>query len=134
MAEGLAFRNGKLSVRGQKAVIANMNNWRTNVLRRLRTHTAQTGVEVRDMAKTVSPYRTGRMRRSITLNLSPKGFAFEVFYDPQVFARDGEPYYAVFVELGTRLMPAWPTISWAYDINAPRYAAGVRDILRRSSR
>lgn len=135
MADGLGFRaSGRLSVTGTKAVISNLRSWRRTVIRRLAVHTAATGAEIRDMAKTVSPYDTGRMMRSITLALSEQGLAFEVFYDPEHFARDGEPYYPVFVELGTRNMPARPTLGWAYEVNAPAYAAGVRAILRKATR
>lgn len=131
--ERALIRSSKVTVRGQEAIIANLHRVSARTKRDLRITTDRYRREVVRTAKNICPVRTGRMRGSITGELSPQGYAFEVFYDPAPFIRDGQPYYPVYVELGTSRMPARPVLRWAYDAHELRYKAEIASVIRRNT-
>lgn len=128
---GLNFGKGRLQVTGIETIIANLHKTTKKKKKELAAITRRNATETKILAQSVCPVRTGRMRSSITEEISAGGYTFDVFYDPAVFAIEGQPYYAVYVELGTSRMAARPTLRWAYDIQQPIYKQDVANALRK---
>lgn len=122
------------NVRGIEGIVANLHRVDKRMKRELARTTTRNSAETVRLAKSVCPVDTTRMRESITAQVSPRGYTFEVFYDPVPFINDGVPYYPFWVELGTSRMAARPTLRWAYDIQGPIYKQDVAKVLRKVTR
>lgn len=127
--------HGVVEVKGTAGVIRNLKKFGEDVLEEIRQATINNGYAAYTLARNICAVDTGRLRKSITLDpepVTPKGvFQIKLYYDPQLFREDEVPYYAPYVEFGTRFMAAQPAIGPAYDHIAPKYLSEVRQILRK---
>jgi len=90
------------------------------------------GRESAELASELAPRRTGRLASSYTFRLSQNGRTVYIYSDPQVFFRDGQPYYAVFVEFGTATSPAQPHLTPAFREMLPYYQEDVSRAIQRA--
>lgn len=96
--------------------------------------TLRNSLNALDYSRQIVPKDTRRMMRSLTINMSESGLTFILFYDPDTFDADGQPYYPLYVEYGTRLHPAQPTLEPTLDEIGPQYTKDMERALRRLTR
>lgn len=122
----------KGSVRGQRALVANLFEGIRGIRAGCQRQTLATGVAVQVEAFNRAPVDEDFMRQQIRLVLSKGSLAFEVgYYDPD-FAEHGDgENYGVHQELGfehylTGQVVRNPHIEPAYRVNEPAYRNGIR--------
>jgi HK97 gp10 family phage protein len=113
-----------VQVRGQSGIVANLYNADEFIRDEIVDVTLRYARLTRDVARSLAPVRTGRLRQSLSYARTPGGFSFKVFYDRTAYR--GVAYYAPFVEFGTRFMAARPSLLPAFEYVRPMYEADVR--------
>lgn len=128
----------RMSTHGMDGVIANLHSLNSGVREACQEITERSMNRLAELARQRVPVREGRLRESITERLSPGKLAFEVFCDPEVFARDGKPYYAPHVNFGTVFQAANPFLTSSAEEVFPEYETeiqqAVRDRITRTTR
>jgi hypothetical protein len=122
-----------LTVYGREGIILNLRKVERAIRARVIKETLRTGKEALGFAKNVCPVDTGRMRRSLTGEPLPSGLLYKLYYEPSHFERDGVTYYPVYVERGTRRMPARPVLQWTKHRFDPIHKQRVADVLRKET-
>lgn len=77
---------------------------------------------------------TQRLRRSIGYRMSPKRLAWTVLCKPEIFAREGFPYYPLWVHEGTQNVVARPFLRQTYEILKPEYTRNVGNAVKKGLR
>lgn len=126
--------NVRLEVKGIEGLVANLYASNERVGRHIRAVNRRAARQIEQLAKDFAPVDTGRLKGSITHELSPDDLVFRVYPDPAVFAEDGEPYYAPYVEFGTAISPAQPYLHPAYEALRPHYVGDIRKAVRQAIR
>jgi HK97 gp10 family phage protein len=119
-------RRAQVQITGDKALIANIYKANERVGKALRSMNRRMARQTWKLARELSPVDTGRMKGSLTYEMSPDELVFDVFPDPRIFEAEGLVYYPLFVHEGTYRMPARPFLRWAYNEMEPSYSADVR--------
>lgn len=127
-------RKQRLSVRGLSALIANFSRLDDKVKNRFKILVKVTGEEVKQLSFELAPKDTQFMADHIKLRITESGLVFEVYLDPEDFARAGLPYYPPFVENGTLDSPEQPFLSPAFEAIAPYFKADAVKIWRDACR
>lgn len=127
----------EVSVSGIDGIVANLYSGKILVRSAVVTTNAKYGRAIRELAKSLCPVDTARMRSSIVDEYSPQGLTFVVKFDKSVFDNDGVSYYPVFVEFGTKKSGAQPSLGPAYENLSPVWkeelGRNIRDALRRTA-
>lgn len=121
-----------VGVRNATGVVANFHAAQREVPDAVRVVIRTAARAHRKLAQSLAPYRTGRLKRSITSRLSEQGLAYTVFPDPEVFRREGQPPYFIFQEFGTIKMAAQPYLLPSYRTMAPIVRRDTAAAVRRS--
>jgi HK97 gp10 family phage protein len=85
-----------------------------------------------DITKQLVPRDTGFMGDHVAKRRVAGGLGYEVGWDASDFIAAGLAFYPVFVELGTRMMAAQPSLGPAYNYATPIIQQDARAILRRA--
>jgi len=89
-----------LSVRDERALIANLHRYDDAIVADVVATNVETSEAIRALAFQLAPVDRDVMRQKIKVAMSPSGLVFEVGYDDRDFISEGlEPYYW-FQELG----------------------------------
>jgi hypothetical protein len=77
---------------------------------------------------------TKRLKRSVKVRFSAKGYNYEVYCDIGTFIGEGQPYYPPFVEQGTSdpNYPAQPFMGPANIASQPFVQKNIRDEVRKA--
>jgi hypothetical protein len=75
-----------------------------------------------------------RLKRSVMVRFSAKGYTYEIYCDRDIFAQEGQPYYPPFVEHGTSdpSYPAQPFLSPAHRASQPFVQKNIKDEVRKA--
>lgn len=85
-------------------------------------------------AQSIVPVDTGRTRRSLRAEfVGPGRRVFVLYYDPDVYSKDGVVYYAVFLEYGTSRMVARPTLRRTHAALSNPYRRDLLQSMRRAA-
>lgn len=123
----------KLTVRGQKALIANLKATNHESRERFRVTTRTFAQRIRDRAAQLAAKDTGYMARSTKYKLSADELTFEAGWWVEDFLPHGLPFYPPFVEFGTSQQAAQPALGPAYEESMPDYVAAIREDIRRAT-
>jgi len=87
-----------------------------------------------EYAQSIVPVDTGRTRRSLRAEFTEPGKrVFVLYYDPEVYSKDGVVYYAVFLEYGTSRMAARPTLRATHAKLSDPYRRDLLQSMRRAA-
>lgn len=118
-------------VRNATGVIANLHAAHPKVAGAVRQVVKTSARAHRNLAKSLAPFDTGRLKRSIVSQLSEQGLSYLVFPDPEVFRKEGQPPYFIFQEFGTIKMTAQPYLLPSHRTMAPIVRRDVAAAIRR---
>lgn len=122
-----------IGIRNAAGLVANFQGAQEEIAEAVRRVIRKNARVHRDTARSIAPIRTGRLRRSITFELSEGGLVYRVFPDPEVFTAEGQPYYPVFVELGTVKMAARPYLLPSMRLMEPIVREDVKRAVTRAA-
>jgi HK97 gp10 family phage protein len=119
-----------VTVRGDKAIIANIQAFDHDTRERFRVVTRKHGQLIRDRVVQIAPKKTGYLARNTRVRYSPDEMSFTVGWHPEDFVPHGLPFYPPYVEFGTSRQAAQPSLRPAYEWGSRRYAQGIRESIR----
>lgn len=97
-------------VRDEGALYANLRGADSEFQNLARRRVRYYSNELLERVRATVAYDTGRMRRLVKRTISDSGLIFDAGWDADDFAREGEPFYPPFVEVGTFVQPAQPSL------------------------
>ena len=97
-----------IEIKGLDKLIRNFNKAPDLISREISEAIRKSSIYIQRISKSESPYRTGNLRRSITINTQP--LVGRIYPTAP---------YAIFVEFGTRFMRANPFMGRARDKTQP---------------
>lgn len=112
----------ELGVRNQQALIANFHAKEREIVDAMRRASEAAAYRAQGIAYMLCPVDTSptaddfAMRDHIKIIFSPDKLAWELGWYAEDFFDAGLPFYAFFVEFGTRYMPARPSLRPAADM------------------
>jgi HK97 gp10 family phage protein len=121
-----------LEVRGATGLIANVRAFDRDCGMEIREAVARGGRETKELTQQFCPVDTGFMRDHVRDDYSPDGLTFTVGWKAEEFAAAGLPFYPPYVELGTSLMDAQPSLNPAFETMMPHIQTDVGKALRAS--
>lgn len=124
----------RVEIRGMQGMIINFRKVSADTRKRVQKVTRLARNDTVKLARQLVPKDTRRMMRSITGDITSSGLTFVVYYDPQVFENEGQPYYPVYVEFGTSLQAAQPTLEPSFNEMKPIYLRDIKAAMRRATR
>lgn len=130
LAGGLAF---KFAIRDEAGLIANFRAIDPRLQAAARRSVKRAGTRLRDIVHATVAYDTGRMHRLMRVDYSPAGLTFEAGWRAEDFLAEGEPFYPPFVEVGTYIMPAQPSLVPAWLEVQGRLRDDLADDMRRAA-
>lgn len=120
-----------VQVVGGPRLAAQLRRRNSDIQKEARAATRNSGRAVEELTAFLVPKRTWLMHDSISLSFDHGGLSFMVKFDKAAFDREQEPYYPVYVELGTQRQRAQPSLGPAYFNEIGPYEQAIKDILRR---
>lgn len=127
-------RKARLQVEGLEGLVANLYASNQRAGRFIRATNRRSARQIENLARDLAPEDTGRLKRSMTHELSPDELVFTVFPDPAMYAAEGEPYYPPYVEFGTWKSPAQPFLFPAFEAIRPHYRRDISAAVKRALR
>lgn len=121
-----------LEVRGITGLIANVRAFDRVAGREIRSAVKQGAKDTADLTRQLCPVDTGFMREHVRDDLSPDGLTYTVGWKAEEFAAAGLPFYPPYVQHGTSVSPAQPSLFPAFEAMRPHVEQDVGDALRRS--
>lgn len=123
-----------VTVRGQKALIANLYAFSHRTREQFRVVTRKNGQAIRDRTAQLAAKDTGYMARNTKVKYSPDELVFEVGWWEEDFTPNDLPFYPPYVEGGTSRQPAQPALGPAYEWGRQQYEYELREAMRYSMR
>lgn len=120
----------ELRVTNTSAVIANIYAFDRRAQVGMRNANLRAGEFCKHTARQFVPVRSGRTYNAIDTDYGDAGLSFKTFVDPEPFVRDGEDYYPVYIEFGTRKRPATPFLLPAFRLTEPVLKAAIAREIR----
>jgi HK97 gp10 family phage protein len=111
----------ELGIRNQQALVANFHSAEREIVDAMTDLTRAAGERAYAIAYAICPVDTSptaddfAMRDYIRLEFSAGGLVWELGWYAEDFFGAGHPFYAFFVEFGTRFMPARPSLRPAFE-------------------
>lgn len=111
----------RIFVKNTAAVVANFFAADQRAQRAIRRTVRDYAGMTADLTRFFAPRDSGFLADHVAQWFTPRGFEFEVGWDPDTFAQAGLPYYPPFVEFGTERNAAQPSLGPAYNEVAPQF-------------
>lgn len=121
----------ELRVENVSGIIANIYRGRDGALAGIRDAVHHWGDQVRFRARQRVRIRSGRTHDAITTEYGDAGLSFTTFVDPEPFEQAGLSYYPLWLEIGTRTMPASPYFFPSFREVEPLLIADIGARIRR---
>lgn len=120
----------ELGVRNSAALASNFFQVDRELTSALRGAVNRGSALLVEVVKALVPVDTGFMQRNVKRWRSPSGLVYEVGWKAEDFINAGHAFYPVFVEYGTRFMPAQPSLGPAAEYAMPIIQEEISDIFR----